>query len=362
MKAKETLQFRHRLLRWFETHQRQLPWRQTRDPYRIWVSEVMLQQTQVKKVRAYYQRFISRFPDIQQLAAADVQEVLKAWEKMGYYARARNLHQAARIIVQHMGGRVPSEYRKFRELPGVGDYIGAAVQSLAFNKPYPVVDGNIKRVVSRLFLIESPTNTSSSTKHLSERVGQLLDPDKPGLFNQAMMELGATICRPRRPICSDCPVSPFCLAYQGGQQHQIPVATKTKTLPQHHIATGVIYKNNHVLITQRKSSGLLGGLWEFPGGKVRKGETAEEACLREIREEVNLSIEVVGLLARIKHVYTHLRIVMDVFRCRYQSGEVVLRGPVDFRWITIDEIDKYPFPVANHKFIPLLLEPVRESV
>jgi len=356
MKPEGILRFRDNLVTWFTSHQRRLPWRQTRDPYHLWVSEVMLQQTQTKKVLEYYQVFLEKFPDIQHLAAADLQEVLKGWERMGYYARARNLHKAARIILQEMGGEVPAEYQDFRKLPGVGEYIGAAVQSLAFDKPYPVVDGNVKRVVSRLFLIDSPINKSSSAKSLRERASELLDRDRPGLFNQAMMELGATICRPRQPICSDCPVSLFCQAYQTNRQHQIPVTAKPKSLPKHHIAAGIVHKNSHILITRRKSAGLLGGLWEFPGGEVKDKETAEQACMREIREEVNLSVEIIGFLARIKHAYTHFRIVMDVFRCRYESGDVVLKGPVDYRWITMDEIDRFPFPGANHKFIPFLKE------
>jgi len=354
MTPEEILLFRDQLLEWFNTHQRQLPWRQTKDPYRIWISEVMLQQTQVKNVLSYYEKFLLRFPDIERLAAADPQEVLKVWEGMGYYARARNLHKAARIVVQEMGGGLPTDYSQFRKLPGVGEYIGAAVQSLAFDKPYPVVDGNVKRVVARLFVIDSPVNESSSARLFREGADELLDRDRPGLFNQAMMELGATICRPRRPICPDCPVSRFCQAYQSRRQNRIPVITKSRSLPKYHIAAGIVYRNNHVLITRRKPSGLLGGLWEFPGGKVRRRETAEEACIREMREEVNLLVEIIGFLTQIKHGYTHFKIVMDVFRCRYRSGEVVLRGPADYRWITIDEIDQYPFPKANHKFIPLL--------
>ncbi|NIM98800.1 MAG: NUDIX domain-containing protein, partial [candidate division Zixibacteria bacterium] len=233
-------------------------------------------------------------------------------------------------------------------------YIGAAVQSLAFDKPYPVVDGNVKRVIARLFLVDSPINTASFRKPIEKRAGELLDNDRPGLFNQAMMELGATICRPRRPICTGCPVSLFCKAYETKRQDQIPVTPRSKSLPEHHIVAGVVYKNSHILITRRRSAGLLGGLWEFPGGKVKRKEAAEQACIREIREEVNLSIEITGFLTQVKHAYTHFKIVMDVFRCRYLSGDVVLKGPIDYRWITIDEIDRFPFPGANHKFIPLL--------
>lgn len=356
MTPEEIQRFRDDLLMWFSAHQRQLPWRQTRDPYRIWVSEVMLQQTQVKTVLAYYQKFLQKFPDIQHLAMADLEDVLKLWEGMGYYGRATNLHKAARIVMQEMEGEIPAGYQEFRKLPGVGEYIGAAVQSLAFGKPYAVVDGNVKRVVSRMFLMDSPMNTASSAKFFREKTRELMDPERPGLFNQAIMELGATICRLRQPICSDCPVLLFCQAYQSNRQDQIPFVTQTRPLPEHHIAVGVVYKNSHILITRRKSPGLLGGLWEFPGGKVKKGEAPQHACVREMREEVNLSVEIVGFLTRIKHAYTHFRIVMDVFRCRYLSGRVVLNGPVDYRWITADQIDMFPFPGANHKFIPLLNE------
>jgi len=356
MKREEILRFRDRLLSWFSRHQRQLPWRKTQEPYHIWVSEVMLQQTQVKKVLDYYPEFIRRFPDIQRLAEADLEAVLKAWERLGYYARARNLHRAVGIVMQEMDGEIPAQYDRFRELPGVGEYIAAAVQSLAFGHAYPVVDGNVKRVVSRLFLMDSPTNTTSSKRFFEEKANSLLDPDRPGPFNQAIMELGAIICRPRRPICSECPVRLFCRAYQTNRQNQIPLITKSKPLPEHHIAAGIVYKNGHILITRRKLQGLLGGLWEFPGGRVRDGETPEQACIREIREEVNLSIAIIGFLKRIRHAYTHFKIVMDVFRCHYRSGDVVLKGPVDYRWITTDEIDNFPFPVANHKFIPLLRE------
>jgi A/G-specific adenine glycosylase len=344
MTPDQTLDFRGDLLNWFHAHQRILPWRQTEDPYHIWVSEVMLQQTQVKKVLEYYEGFLERFPDIQHLAGADLGEVLKAWERLGYYGRARNLHKAARVIVEKMGGEVPSRYDRFLELPGVGRYIAAAVQSLAFGKAIPVVDGNVKRVISRLFLIDRPLNTASILKEIEGKACNLLDSEQPGAFNQAMMELGATICRPGRPGCSQCPVRRCCRAFGANRQDRIPVVKKRKPIPEYHIAVGVVYRNNHMLITRRRPSGLLGGLWEFPGGKVREGETAEAACIREIREEVNLSVKIIDFLTRIRHAYTHFRILMDVFRCRYRSGEVLLKGPTAYRWITVEEIDRFPFP------------------
>ena len=356
MTSKEIILFRENLLAWFETHRRQLPWRETGDPYRIWVSEVMLQQTQVKKVLEYYQKFVSKFPDVESLASAALQDLLKTWEGLGYYARARNLHKAAQVVVGDLEGEVPADYAEFRKLPGVGEYIAAAVQSIAFNASYAVVDGNVKRVLARLFLIEAPINQSASTKIFQEKADLLLDHNAPGIFNQAMMELGATVCRPQSPTCIVCPVNTVCRAFQTVRQEEFPVRQKPKPLPEYHIITGVVHKDDQVLITQRKLEGLLGGLWEFPGGKVQVKETAEQACVRAIREETNLLVESIKYLTRVKHAYTHFKIVMDVFHCHYRSGEVILNEAVDYRWITVDQIDQFPFPRSNHKFIPLLTQ------
>ena len=354
MTSKEIRLFRKNLLAWFETHSRKLPWRETDDPYRIWVSEVMLQQTQVKKVLEYYQKFVNRFPDVESLANAPLQDLLKTWEGLGYYARARNLHKAAQVVVGDLEGEIPADYTAFRKLPGVGEYIAAAVQSIAFNRPYAVVDGNVKRVIARLFLIGTPINQSSSAKNFQKKADLLLDHTASGIFNQAMMELGATVCRPQSPTCIVCPVNTGCRAFQTARQEEFPFRQKPKPLPEYHLAAGVVHKGDRVLITQRKPEGLLGGLWEFPSGKIQVKEAAEQACVRTIREETNLLVETIEYLTRVKHAYTHFKIVMDVFHCHYRSGEVVLNKAVDYRWITVDQIDQFPFPRSNHKFIPLL--------
>ena len=356
MTSKNITQFRENLLTWFETHLRKLPWRETEDPYRIWVSEVMLQQTQVKKVLEYYQKFVSKFPDVQSLADADLQDVLKAWEGLGYYARARNLHKAAKAVAQDFGGEIPADYATFRKLPGVGEYIAAAVQSIAFSQPHAVVDGNVKRVLARLFLIDAPINQSAAAKIFQEKADLLLDHNAPGIFNQAMMELGATVCRPQSPTCIVCPVNTWCCAFEAARQEEFPTRRKSKPLPEYHLVAGVVHKGDRILITQRKPDGLLGGLWEFPGGKIKVDEKTEAACRRVIQEDLNLWVEPIEYLARVKHTYTHFKIVMDVFRCHYQSGEVALNEPVDYRWITVDQIDQFPFPRSNHKFIPLLMQ------
>ncbi len=346
--------FRRALSGWFDKEQRPLPWRETTDPYRTWVSEVMLQQTRVRTVVPYYLGFLKRFPDAASLAETDPQDILKVWEGLGYYSRARNLQKAARIVCADYDGRVPANETDFLKLPGVGEYICAAVQSIAFNKALPVVDGNVKRVLARLFMMRHPVNKSSSLRHFRRQANRLLDADAPGNHNQAMMELGATICKPKVPDCYACPVSEFCKSFAEKTVARFPRRLKNKPKPIHHIAVGVVYRDDRILITLRKPDGLLGGLWEFPGGKVRQGETAEKACLREIEEEVNLEVEVDFYLTRIKHAYSHFGIEMDVFVCKYVSGRVVLNGAVDHKWIRCDQIDDYPFPTANRKFIPLL--------
>ena len=356
MTEKHIQQFRKKLLSWFKVHQRKLPWRNTKNPYHTWVAEVMLQQTQVKKVLDYYQKFIDQFPDLHSLARANLQQILKAWEGMGYYARARNLQKAAQIIVAEKKGVIPKKYDDFKKLPGAGEYITAAVLSQAFNAPFAVVDGNVKRVISRLFLIDLPINLSSSRAIFQEHADLLLDHQKPGDFNQAMMELGATICRPKNPQCVTCPISVFCKAFKTNQQNKYPVVIKSKPIPQFHITVGIIHRNGQFLITQRKINGLLGGMWEFPGGRVKQGENVAHVCKRRIKERINLDVEIDGFLTRIDHAYTHFKIIVDAFECRFDAGTILLNGPLDYRWISASEIDNFPFHAAHHKIISLLKE------
>ncbi len=356
MRINNCTEIRQKLLSRYSANKRELPWRRTKYPYPVWVSEVMLQQTQVKTVLKYYDPFMEKFPNIGELAQADVQDVLKAWEGMGYYARARNLHDAAAIIVKQYNGIIPNTKEELLKLPGVGDYIAAAVLSIAFGRPLAVVDGNVKRLLARLFVIDEYINASGSLKTFKSVAEQLLDISEPGAFNQALMEFGATICKSGNPACHACPLKGDCLAYRYQKVSEYPKKASKKERPEYHIAVGVVFKKGKVLITRRKHNGLLGGLWEFPGGKVRDGEKGEIACIREIREEVNLVVKVDSCLTRIRHEYSHFKIVMDVFICRYISGRVRLTGPAAHQWIKIKETDQYPFPGANHKFLPLLKE------
>jgi len=348
---------RRRLLTWYESNRRRLPWRETRNPYRIWVSEVMLQQTQVQTAVPYYRRFLKQFPTLRRLAAADLGDVLKRWEGLGYYARARNLHRAAGMLAGGCSGRIPDRWDGFRALPGVGDYTAAAVLSIAFDRPHAVVDGNVKRVLARLLAMAAPVNRSSSRKAFQAQADRLLDRRRPGDFNQAVMELGALVCTPTGPNCPVCPLTRFCAAHRGGTVARFPRRAASRPVPEVQVAVGVVFRNGRVLITRRPAQGLLGGLWEFPGGKLRKGESPAAACIREIREEVNLDVTIDERLAQVRHAYSHFRIHMHVFRCRCQAGRVRRNGPADHRWVRIADIDRFAFPGANHKFIPLLKPP-----
>ena len=350
------LLIRKRLHDWYADNHRNLPWRKTLEPYSVWVSEVMLQQTQVKTVIAYHDRFLKRFPTIQSLALADQQDVLKLWEGLGYYSRARNFHKAAIQVTSRYCGQIPADWNAFRQFPGVGDYIASAVLSIAFNQPFAVVDGNVKRVISRLCVMDTPVNGSRAHVAFQEPATALLDRDAPGIFNQAMMELGALICKPAKPVCPQCPLNTFCTAFSSRQVDVYPKRIKAVPVPLYPVVAGVVYHQGRMLITQRKPDGLLGGLWEFPGGKIQEGESPADACVREIWEETGISARIVSHLCQVKHAYTHFKIHMQVFICHALSGAVRLNGPVDFRWIAPGDMDLYPFPGDNHKFMGLLMD------
>lgn len=347
---------RSNLLAWYHSSQRDLPWRRSNDPYAVWVSEVMLQQTQVRTVIPYFERFLERFPSASVLSNASEHDVIKAWEGLGYYARVRNLHRAARTVVGEHGGMIPDDPAVFRRLPGVGEYICAAVQSIAFGRPLAAVDGNVKRVLSRLFAIDEPVNRTSSRPKFNELARALLDPEAPGTFNEAMMELGALVCRPSSPSCEECPIETHCEANLQSAQDRFPVKERKKPVPTHRVAVGVVVgRSGKMLITKRPAEGLLGGLWEFPGGKIHDNETPEEAVVREIKEEAGLDVEVTGFVAKVKHAYSHFKVDLEVYRCRpTDSTPVALNGPTDHRWIVREEVGDYAFPKANHKFIPFL--------
>lgn len=345
---------RRRLLPWYTAHRRRLPWRETSDPYAIWVSEVMLQQTRVDTAIAYYLRFMKRFPTVSLLARADLQEVLKLWEGLGYYSRARNLHRAAGIVVDRFKGSVPDNPSDFRSLPGVGDYIAAAVLSIAFNQALPVVDGNVKRVLSRLLEIDFPVNRSGSHKVFQEPAGELISPERPADYNQAIMELGALVCRPKNPDCGGCPLADGCRAYRNGRTANYPKRDPSRTVPHRRLAIAVILKKGKMLVVQRQLEGFLGGLWEFPAIPADGRSAVTKDFERKLKAETGLIVSVERRLTRIRHAYSHFKLTGDVFLCRYSAGRVRLNSARSHRWISFGTLSDLPLHKANHKFLDVL--------
>ena len=349
-----TAAIRKHLLAWFRAEARDLPWRRTTDPYLIWLSEIILQQTRVEQGLPYYQRFVEAFPTVQDLAAAGEDAVLKLWEGLGYYTRARNLHKAARRVVEEYGGRLPEKAELLQLLPGVGKYTAGAIASIAFNEHVPVVDGNVKRVLARLLNIDLCVDETEGEQVLWGQAALLVPREAPGDFNQAMMELGARICTPKAPRCSECPVHEQCLARLRGVVEQRPVRRARKKPPHQEIVVAVLEREGRYLIGKRPEGGMLAGLWEFPGGKVEKGESHEAALRRECKEELGIDVEVGGLLASVRHAYTHLHVTLNVYRCSIKKGRPRAKTHSEIIWAAAEEFDQYAFPKANHKFLGLL--------
>ncbi len=344
--------FRTDLIDWYQSVKREMPWRNTDDPYRIWVSEIMLQQTRVDQAQPYFERFIDALPTVHALASAERDEVLRLWEGLGYYSRARYLHNAAQQIVDEFDGQVPDTYDAIRQLPGVGPYTAAAVLSIAYDKPHAVLDGNVIRALSRVFAVEDNVKSAPVKRRLQAAADALIDPDQPGTFNQAMMELGALLCTPRSPACDDCPVQPACQAASDGNPEEYPVTPDKKPIPHYDIAVGLVFDDEgRLLIQRRPDEGMLGGLWEFPGGKHEDGEELVDTCRRELHEELGITVDVEDHFYTLSHAYSHFKITMHAFRCRVASGTPSPELDQPLRWVAVDALDDYAFPRANRRLI-----------
>lgn len=345
------------LAAWFNASHRTMPWRETCDPYAIWLSEIMLQQTQVETVRGYYDRFLAKWPTIADLAAADDGDVMKAWEGLGYYARCRNLLAAARTIVREHGGEFPREFDQVLALPGIGRSTAGAILTFAFGQRHPILDGNVKRVFSRLLDIAEPVTSKAVDDRLWAVTAQLIgDAPDPWVHNQAVMEFGARQCVPREPKCLLCPLRTFCAAQAAGTVAERPVKVKKPPVPHKQIAVAVIANEGRLYVQQRPHEGLLGGLWEFPGGKQEDGETLPETVRRECREELGITVQVGRKIAEIRHAYSHFRITMHAFLCVQVGDDLLIpHAAIDSRWVTRDQLDSLAFPKANKDLIAVLM-------
>ncbi|NLF32230.1 MAG: A/G-specific adenine glycosylase [Planctomycetes bacterium] len=356
MSAVETLlakrtALRRGLLRWYDREARDLPWRRTSDPYHVWVSEIMLQQTQVATVEPYYGRFLAAFPTVEALAAAEPDAVLKQWEGLGYYRRAKNLHKAAGVVVAELEGRLPRTAAGWRALPGIGRYTAAAIASIAFGEAAAVLDGNVKRVLARTLAIRESIDLPATEAELWQAAEAMVTAHRPGDVNQAMMELGARVCTPRAPQCLTCCVRNVCDAAAAGLQEVLPVRTKKSATPHYEVVAAAIRRHNRYLMGRRPDDAMLGGLWEFPGGKLADGETHAEGLRRELLEETGLTVEVGPRLATVEHAYTHFSITLHLYLCNAPDGQPHPHWHTRLRWVCPCEFDDFAMPGATRKLL-----------
>jgi A/G-specific adenine glycosylase len=336
---------RSKLLRWYDGHHRDLPWRRTRDPYRIWVSEIMLQQTRVEAVIPYYEKFLRRFSDVKALASADEEEVLARWSGLGYYSRARNLQKAARAIVARHAGEFPGTLIEALALPGIGAYTAPAVLSIAYGVPLAVLDGNVARVLSRLFTVAAGIKTNGGKKKLSELAAQLLSRTRPGDFNQAMMELGATGCLPRQPRCGSCPLHGHCLAFLTQQVEKYPPPSRGKKAVLRRFRAALILDANERLLLARRDNAAqwMAGFWELPSEEIISGGPLSADAAQD-------GIVYGPLAGRVRHTITSNRIEVAIYRA-------TLRRPArrkTEKWVALPELDRLPVTTITRKALRLL--------
>jgi A/G-specific adenine glycosylase len=351
-----------RLLAWFRHHARILPWRRDRDPYRIWVSEVMLQQTQVATVVGYFERFLTAFPTLPALATADEQDVLRLWEGLGYYRRARDLHRAARLIVERHDGTIPDDPELLADLPGLGRYTVNAVLSQAFDRSLPILEANSQRVLSRLFARAEDPRQGPARRWLWDAAAQLVPAREAGAFNQALMELGALVCTPTTPRCEECPLAARCEAHQQGAQERIPARAPAPVPTQVREVAIVIRRGEHILVVQRPSTATRwANLWEFPHGEVVEGEPDESAAQRLARELTGLEVRLGSEVATIRHGVTRFRITIVCFEAAYESGEFASPFHVEGRWLTAEQLSKLPFSTPQRRLARLFAQSGRQG-
>ncbi|CUH97583.1 hypothetical protein P22_3714 [Propionispora sp. 2/2-37] len=334
------------LLDWYDQNARELPWRRDKDPYKIWVSEIMLQQTRVEAVKEYYERWIKRFPQPEDLARAAEQEVLGYWQGLGYYSRARNLLSGVREVCAVYGGKVPDEEKKVQALPGIGEYTAGAILSIAYNQRTPAVDGNVLRIFSRLFCLQEDILKASTKRQVYLLVKEHMDPARPGDFNQALMDLGAMVCVPKRPRCGECPLTSLCEAYARDVQDILPLRTPKKAPVEVVLAAALLERKEVYLVRQRPDNGLLAGMWEFPAVEVLANTTAEDCLKTLLLNELGLEVSVGEREYYYVHTFSHRKWHISFYRCRQLSGRL---KPEQGRWFRLESGEELPWAGPHRK-------------
>ena len=356
--------FQQALLSWFQAEQRDLPWRRAYIPYQIWISEIMLQQTQMERATLFFERWLQEFPDIDSLALASEDKVLKCWEGLGYYSRARNILQCARILVRDHDGIIPSDPKSLLALPGIGPYTAGAIASIAYNRTVPLVDANISRLFARLFDIDIPL--AQAGKLLWQKAEELVPEGRARSFNQGLMELGALICTPKNPACRQCPLQPFCIACKEGRIAERPIPQQGKAIITIEMATGVLahpHGNGQFFIQQRLADDVWGSLWEFPGGRLKAEEAPEQAVIREFLEETGFTVRIDRKITTTTHHYSRYKVILHCFHCLLDTRESeefpdpILSAAQEYHWVSFAELADFAFPAGHRKLIDFMTQP-----
>jgi A/G-specific adenine glycosylase len=339
------------ILKWYDREKRLLPWRETLDPYKIWLSEVMLQQTQVNTVIPYFKKWLIHYPTIQSVAEAKLDDLLKLWEGLGYYSRCRNFYNGAKEVILKFDGIIPSSIEVFRKFPGVGEYISGAVMSIAFNQPYIAMDGNHRRVISRVLGIKNLSK--HNLNRIKYSLTQLIGIERPGDVNQALMDIGSSICKSREALCLNCPMQSTCRAFLSGKPLSYPFKIKKKIKTTRQLAAALIEDRGSILIFKRPHKGLLGGLWELPNVVISNYESARKNLKDQMEKKYGYNIMVNQSLGKISHSFTHYKMNIRLYQCKTKKNKI---SEPSIKWVRYSDLDQYAFSKANHKLFELIEE------
>ena len=338
------------MLHWYHKNKRNLPWRDIHDPYRIWLSEVMLQQTQVNTVIPYYNKWIAKYPTLSSVAESQIDDLLKLWEGLGYYSRCRNFFKACQIIMNEYEGNIPSNIIEFKSLPGVGPYIAGAVMSIAFNNPQPAIDGNINRIMFRYLGLKNQTKYNQTRVYSKLSTFISLN---PGDIIQALMDIGSSICKPNSASCAQCPLSTSCKAFLNGSPLLYPINKNKKSLPVKNIIAGLVQHNDKIFITKRKNEGALGGLWELP--MILVNDYNDHHLFKTfLKDKYNLNLKINNKIGKIMHSFSHYKMNIQIFNCEIINTKIEKSSNNNSKWISRKDIVNYAFHKANHKLFDLL--------